>query len=305
VSSKLPPQVDFRKIRSIMETPILDERKWAKVPGIAADAFMIDLEDSVVPAHKDLARSRAVQYLNDTDFFNGKPVLPRPNNLATPWGRDDLHAIASADPQFMVYPKARSAAEVAEVQRILADAGARPLIFPIIETAAALLDIRQIAALDGVGGVFTGIGDLSVDAGLAFWTSEGEVSEALRFARNMVVMASAAFGRSATDAVLLNNIKDEDELRAFIEASRRRGFTSLVTFYPPHVALINELFAPSAAEIDAAEELISEYEAAQRAGKPAVILPDGRTAMLLDYTRALRLLAAADREHVPAAGGSS
>jgi citrate lyase beta subunit len=298
VSSKVNPsavdtRVDFRLIRSVMETPILDERKWAKLPGIPADAFIIDLEDSVVPHLKETARERAVAALKDADFFGDRLVLARPNNISTPWGREDIVAFAEAGVQLMLYPKASSAAELLEVRELLRLHGADPLLFPIIESAGAVLDVLEISRVPGLGGMFTGIGDLSVDAGIPFYGADGEISPALNRARDNVVLAAAAAGASSTDTVYARNIRDTDDVLRAIGDSKRRGFTSLVTFYPPHVELINENMTPSAADIADAQMVVATYEVAQTAGNPAVVLEGGRTILLLDYTRAQRVLARA------------
>ena len=41
---------DYLAIRSILETPILDDHKWAKLPSLPADMVFVDLEDSVPTA---------------------------------------------------------------------------------------------------------------------------------------------------------------------------------------------------------------------------------------------------------------
>jgi HpcH/HpaI aldolase/citrate lyase family len=116
-------EVIFRQVRSIMETPILDERKWVKVPSIPADYYIVDLEDSVVPARKLDARERVLEYLRDPAYFHHRPVIARPNNLATPWGRDDIIALASVGATLLAYPKVKSAAEIETVAALVRDSG--------------------------------------------------------------------------------------------------------------------------------------------------------------------------------------
>jgi len=284
------PQIDFRLVRSVMETPILDERKWAKTPTIPADAFILDLEDSVVPTMKETARTTALRWFRETEFFGNRLVLARPNNLATRWGRDDIVAFAEAGVQLMLYPKAASADELRDVRALLAEHGATPLIFPIIETAGAVLEVAEIAQLPGIGGLFTGIGDLSVDAGIAFHDAQGKISPALNHAREQVVLAAAAAGVASTDTVFAQNFQDPDDVRSAVITGRDRGFTSMVTFYPPHVDVINQHMRANQSEIEEAVALVQHYEQGQAAGKPAVVLPNGKVAMLLDYIRALRVI---------------
>src|ERR1700735_4730793 len=99
------------KARSLLESPILDDHKWSKVPNIPADAVLLDMEDSASPSRKLEARSKVIEYLHRPEFFGGRPVLPRVNSLGTPWGLDDLLAIAKTDAELVLYPKVRSADE--------------------------------------------------------------------------------------------------------------------------------------------------------------------------------------------------
>src|SRR5207248_2516288 len=92
-------------VRSLIETPIMDERKWAKVPSIPADAFLLDIEDSVPPASKDAARARVAAYVRDPSYFDGRLVVARVNHLSTPWGRDDIDELAGAGVTCVAYPK--------------------------------------------------------------------------------------------------------------------------------------------------------------------------------------------------------
>jgi citrate lyase beta subunit len=288
--SRTLAELDFRRVRSVMETPIMDERKWAKVPAIPADVVLIDLEDTVVPADKEAARERAVRYLRDPSFFGQRLVIARPNNLSTPWGRDDMVALARAGVRLLLYPKAASVAEVVEVRRLLDELGAAPLLFPAIESGGALFDVREIAQLPGVGGLFTGIGDLSADCGIPFYDVDGEINPVLSRVRDDVALAAAAVRIASTDTVYARDLKNEDDVRAAITDIRRRGYTSAVAFYPPHVALVNELLRPTAGEVADATSIVARYSEAEGEGKPAVALEDGRTVLRLDFLRAQRVL---------------
>ncbi|GEK79128.1 HpcH/HpaI aldolase/citrate lyase family protein [Agrococcus baldri] len=286
---------DLRLLRSVMETPLLDERKWAKIPQIPADAFIIDLEDSVVPAQKELGRTRAVEALAQPDFFGTSLVFARANNLATPWGREDIAAFAEAGVEFMLYPKAQSLAEVESVLELLDEHGSTAQLLPIIETAGALRDVGQIALLPRVAGLYTGIGDMSVDAGVPFYI-DGEINPVLSRARDSVAFAAAAGRVASTDTVYARDLRNQADVLDAIKEGRSRGFTTLVSFYPPHIPLINEHLLPAEDELADARWVVEVYEAAQQDGRPAVATEDGRTILLLDYTRAQQTLARASAE---------
>jgi len=270
-------------LRSILLTPIMDDRKWAKIPDIAADSFFIDLEDSLPVALKEAGRSRAVEYLKQPDFFG------RPNGLSTRWGRDDIAALAEAGVTCIVTPMIDTAEEVLEYQELFRAGGADPDIFATIETPRATVEVEKIAQLDKVAALLFGVGDLSVGSGIPLLDAGGDTNPAFLPAKMRTVMAAAAFGRIVSDIVFLPDVRDLDAARRGYAASRDLGFTMGDTFYPPHIPIINELFGVSGAELSQATEVIEAYEAAVAAGDPAVTLPSGRVLLIHDYHKALKV----------------
>lgn len=297
MTTNVPPgESRYRGIRSIMEPLIMDERKWAKVPTIDADCFMLDLEDSVPPAQKDDARARVVEALGQPEYFGGRVVMARPNHISTPWGADDLVALARAGVQTLAYPKISTATELAEVQAILRREGADPDIFAIVETARSVSHVEEIADNSQVVGLMFGPGDLSVDSGIPLFDETGSINPALTYPRVRTVLAGAAAGCVVAEIAFLENIRDLDEARLKYTRSRQTGFTAGITFYPPHVAVINEVHGVSAEQVDAAYAVVAAYEKALAAGDAAVTLKDGRTLLVHDYEKALAVLAKAESQ---------
>src|ERR1700694_2954867 len=93
--------------RTYLEVPTMDSHKWDKIPGIDADVFMADMEDSVPPKLKEEAREKVLGLVRDPSYFGDKEFVCRPNNLFTPWGREDIEGLAEAGAPFLMYPKAR------------------------------------------------------------------------------------------------------------------------------------------------------------------------------------------------------
>jgi len=273
-------------VRSLLETPIMDDRKWAKIPGIPTDAVLVDLEDSVPPPAKEAARERVVRALGEPDFFGGRLLVARCNNLATPWGRDDLQALGEAGVTCMAYPKCESVEDALEAKALLAAAGATPDLFLSIESALGVVNMAAIAQVEGVVGIGIGIGDLSADLGVSLYGPDGTVNDAFAGPRAQVAVVARAFGLLSMDFPYAQDLRDLDEIRRQLEASRRMGYTSASTFYPPHVEVINDVFSPSADEVAAADEVIGIYETALAAGDAAVTLPSGRTILVHDYQKA-------------------
>jgi citrate lyase beta subunit len=276
-------------VRSLLETPIMDDHKWAKLPGIPTDAVLIDLEDSVPPPLKEQARERVAAALRDQAFFEGRVLVARCNHLSTPWGRDDLQALGEAGVTCLGYPKCDSVDDVLEAKALLAAAGATPDLLVGIESALGVVNMAAIAQVDGVMGIGMGIGDLSADLGVGLYGPDGTVNEAFAGPRAQVAMVGRAFGLLSMDFPYAKDIKDLDEIRRQLEASKRMGYTSASTFYPPHVEIITDVFSPSAAELEAADEVIGIYDAAVAAGDPAALLPSGRTILVHDYQKAQKV----------------
>ncbi|SOD71781.1 citrate lyase subunit beta/citryl-CoA lyase [Jatrophihabitans sp. GAS493] len=283
----------YRSIRSIFETPIMDDYKWAKIPDIPADMIFLDLEDSVPPASKEPARERAVGYLRDPSFFGGRPTLARPNHLSTVWGREDVIALAEAGVGCMAYPKLESYEELLEIIELLAEHGATPDIYAIVEASGAMMDIKEISRHPQVVSLMFGPGDMSVEMGIPLLEPNGDLNPVFQPMKSQAVVAAAAAHIGVSDIVYAPDYRDYAEVRRRGVESRRQGFTALSTFYPPHVAIIHEIFTPSAEEIEAAQELIELYEEVLAQGRPAALTASGETVLVHDYEKARSLVARA------------
>jgi len=281
---------NYRAIKSILETPIMDDRKWGKLPTIPADMIFLDLEDSVAPNLKEQARDRVVRSLTEKAFDGEKLLLPRVNHLSTPWGESDVEALAVAKPDVVAYPKIRSAACVDEVLDAFRAHGADPDIFAIIETAESVLNVREIAAHPSVTGLMSGPADISLDAGIELYEPSGEINRIFLVTKSLTVLAGAAYGLAVTDIAYAENIRDFEEIRCRVENSRRMGFTTMTTFYPPHVDIINDVFSPGEEELAKASAVVDTYEKALAEGKAAALTDSGTPVLVHEYEKALALL---------------
>jgi citrate lyase beta subunit len=283
---KQPPP---RLRRSYFEAPIMDERKWAKVPTIPADVFLADMEDSVPGPLKERARKKVAALVGDPSFFAGREMVCRPNNLSTDWGRDDLEALAEVGAEFILYPKARSAAEVRDVASIFTKHGLKPEIQLLIETPQAVLRVEELSECDLVSGLAFGPGDLAAETRIAHWSKAGTFTDGFLYARSRIVMAARASGLQAIDAAFLGDPKDLNSMCAAAEHSYLMGFDGMISFYPPHVPIINARFEPGVDEIAEAQTIVQRYEEAQAAGRAALTVM-GRHVTVHDYRAARQLL---------------
>jgi len=275
--------------RSYIEVPTMDEKKWDKIPRIPADVFLADMEDSVAPDLKEKARDKVVSLIKDPSYFDGREFICRPNNIHTPWGRDDLEAIAEAKAPFVLYPKPRTVEEVREVKWIFEKHGATPEIVLLVETPHTVIRLEEIASVPGVAGLMFGPGDLSLESGVALLDGREAFKDGFLYPRSKTVMVARALGLEATEGLFLADLKDLDTLRVTAVKSKQMGFTGNMTFYPPHVPVINECRTPSAEDVAWSKRVVEAYEEAKSRGQGAVTV-DGRWLTVHQFTEAQQAL---------------
>ena len=280
----------WRRVRSFFEAPILDDRKWAKVPSIPADAFFLDMEDSVPLAMKDRARAKVVEYLSMSDYFGDAQVLPRVNHLSTPWGHDDVVALGEAGARVFKYPKVEHLDEIEEVLALFATTGAHPSVAVSIESARGVVEVERLLAHPSVFAIGFGSADFALDAGRALYRADGLMSTGLDYAKSRTTLAASANGLGCLSVPWVTNVRDLDQVEISARGEKELGFTGGITFYPPHVDVLNRVFGHSPEELAQAREVVAVYEEAVAQGKPAVQLANGEVVLVHQYKEAQLLL---------------
>ena len=130
--------------------------------------------------------------------------------------------------------------------------------------------------------------DLMADLGaLAKGPSPGVYDDTFKLARTINLMASVAAGVTAYDTVY-PDIKNVDGLRAEASDARRMGYGGKIAIHPDQVAIIHEVFTPSAQEVDWAKRVVATFESNPGAG---VLTLDGKMLDRPHLVLARRLLA--------------
>lgn len=289
----MTPRARYARMKSILEVPILNEKFWSKVPGAPADAIMMDLEDSATPANKTEVRGRILQALDAPAYFGGRQIVVRVNNLATPWGRDDLAAMAASPTDHIVcYPKVETADEARAALAILRAQHPDRGLYVMIETARAMIELDRIASIDGVVGLHFGYVDYAADVGSQPFNEAGDdlYAPANHYARTKIAVAAAAYGLFATGGSLVPDYRDLAKVESFIRGWARLGYTACIGLSPAHLEIINRVMTPTEAEIAAARQVSDTYEAAVGRGDPAAVL-NGKVITNPDYRVARLVLA--------------
>src|SRR5690349_16475988 len=136
-----------RPRRSFLFMPGSNPRAHEKGRNLPADGLILDLEDSVAPEAKAVARDQIAQTLA-TGGFGKREMLIRTNSLDTAWWADDVAMAGKARPDGILVPKVSSAADLAAIAGKLNEIGADPQIkvWAMIETARGVLHAEELAA---------------------------------------------------------------------------------------------------------------------------------------------------------------
>jgi citrate lyase subunit beta / citryl-CoA lyase len=279
-------------MRSLLFVPADSERKLFRAPQSGADALILDLEDSVVPANRTLARDQACDFLA-AGFAEFRRYV-RINPLSSGVALDDLAAVVSGKPDGILLPKCvpedlrtldhyLSAMEAASAL----PRGSIRVIAIATETPAAMF------ALGGYGGVSPrleaitwGAEDLAACIGGNNRRAEGIYDDVYRLARSLCLLGAAAAGVVPIDTIY-TDFKDEAGLAAECAAARRSGFTAKMAIHPAQIPVINQAFAIDEEELAWARTVVQAFAENPDAGTIAV---DGKMVDKPHLTMARRLL---------------
>jgi citrate lyase subunit beta/citryl-CoA lyase len=289
--------------RSWLFVPGDSERKQLRAAESAADALILDLEDSVASARLELARGLVAEYVRARRGHATPQLWVRVNSPASGQLLEDLVAVLPATPHGIVLPKV-AASELGPVDHYLTALEAREGLAPggtkllviATETPRALLEMSGYGLAPARLTALTwGAEDLGAALGSrAKAGSEGALTPPLELARTLCLVAAGA-EVAAIDSVHAT-FSDAEGLARELERARRDGFVGKLAIHPAQVAAINAAFTPSPAEIEEARRILAAFSAA---GDGGVVSLDGRMLDRPHRLQAERLLAAASAAATP------
>jgi (S)-citramalyl-CoA lyase len=244
--------------RNFLFVPGSRPDRFSKALAQRPDMVTVDLEDAVLPAHKDAARDEAMALFDGARDGPGDGIerLVRINGLRTAFGLRDLLALVEhpSPPDGVMLPKVESADEVRIVDALLQRA-ARPIgLHVIIESNAGLDQALAIAgACRSIKSLLFGAVDMAAELGAAMdFTS-------MLYARSRVVHAAASHGLDAIDVPYLD-LEDEEGLLEECRLVQALGFTGKAMIHPKQLAVVNSVFTPDALRIEYAKLVIEAFE---------------------------------------------
>lgn len=279
----------IRPRRSVLYMPGANARALEKARHLDADALILDLEDAVAPDAKAQAREQVAHALR-TGGYGRRECIVRINALDTPWGLDDINAIAQAGADAVLLPKVQAASQLAALAQALGAAGAPPDL-PLWAMAETPLGFLRLDAIAGghprLAAIVVGTSDLVKD----LHARHTPAREETLLARSLAVMAARAHGLAVLDGVHLD-LQDDAGLVTACRQGRDQGFDGKTLIHPRQIAAANDAFAPTEAELASARKRLDAWRAAQASGQGVAVV-DGALVENLHAQDAERLLALA------------
>lgn len=278
-----------RPRRSCLYMPGANARALEKARDLPADTLILDLEDAVAPEAKEEARA-AILAAVSAGGYGKREIIIRMNGLDTPWGHDDLKAIATAGVDGVLAPKVTGARDIERLSTLLKEAGAPDALrlWVMIETPLAILNIQEIAAAAKGTRLTTfvmGTNDLAKEYRARMTPNRIAFQTALQLS----IAAARAYGLVAIDGVY-NDIKNEDGFRDECEQGRDLGFDGKTLIHPSQLEEANRIFAPSPDDVEQAKAVIEAFADPTNAGK-GVLKVNGKMTELLHLDEARRTVA--------------
>ena len=263
--------------RSILFVPASRPDRFDKALATEADLVCIDLEDAVLPAEKEEARNKVIDFIG----CGNSRICVRVNPLNTEAGLSDLAALEQASPEFIMLAKCANKEQVLQCAEKLPNTK----IIALIESIEGFNNASSIAAASPLMQALM-LGGADMAAQLRCKNS----FESLLFVRSQLVVAAASACIELIDVPFFN-IKDEQGLVQETERVSDLGFTGKAAIHPSQVEAINRAFAPSADEVAYARKVIDSVSSPDT----GVLVVDGNMIDRPIVLACQRILALAER----------
>lgn len=236
---------------------------WLFVPGDRPDRYtkaaersdivIVDFEDAVAPDDKAAARRSFLNFQNGPDALSPDRTVIRVNPVDSPSFAEDRKLIGELSGRYSyMLPKVESAEDTEKLAALK--------VIALIETAAGVVNVGEIAASPNVTTLMWGAEDLTADlGGGSSRKADGTYRDFARVARANMLLAAKANGKYALDSIWAD-IPNLEGLRAEAEDAVESGFDGKVSIHPNHIEVVRTAFAPTADQIHWALGVLKKAE---------------------------------------------
>jgi citrate lyase subunit beta/citryl-CoA lyase len=283
----------IRPRRSVLYMPGSNVRAIEKARTLAADAVILDLEDSVAPDAKAAARKQIVEAVT-AGGFAPREVIVRVNGIDTPWHVDDVTAAAHAAPDAILVPKISTPQQLEALGQRLLDmhADLRTRIWAMIETPIAIFNILALAAEahdseSRLAAFVMGTNDLAKETKARIVPGRAPMVPWLM----TCVAAARIYGIDILDGVY-NDLGNAEGFARECRDARDMGFDGKTLIHPNQIGPCNAAFSPSVDDVAQARRIIAAFDLPENKDKGVVQL-EGRMVERLHAEMARRTVAIA------------
>lgn len=284
----------IRPRRSVLFMPGSNARALDKARNLPADGLILDLEDSVAPDAKPMARDQIAGAVA-AKGFGKREIIIRINNLESPWWEADLTMAAHAKPDGILVPKISRPADIKRLEERLRTLKADPAIvlWAMIESPLGVLSAQEIAATAREGdkrlaGFIMGPNDIARETRMRMLPGRAAMLPLFTHC----ILAARASGIEILDGPY-NDINDVAGFAKECAQGRDMGFDGKTLIHPGQIDAANAAYTPPAEEVARARKIMGVFDLPENVSKGVVQL-DGQMVERLHVEMAKRTIAIAD-----------
>ncbi len=263
--------MNYRPRRTMLYVPNHVSKYMEKARGIEADSIIFDLQESVPPEYKIQARELLVKAFEESSQFGHSEKVVRINSLQSPWGMDDLKAIAKLDIDAVLLPRIESAAELLNAIQAIDESRDDKLSIMInIESPLGVLNAKEIcSASDRLEAIVMGTTDLANELKITPTYDRAGLLTSL----SLVMLAARAFKKCVIDGPHFD-LKNVEACEFSCRQARDLGFDGKAVVHPVQLDYTNDAFTPKQKDIQRAKDVIAAIEQANLDGRNVAVIED-------------------------------
>lgn len=260
-------------MRSLMFVPAHNTKLLESAVKRNADVLLLDIEDSVPYTKKQKSRDNIKEFAKRTDL-NGKLLFPRVNDRESGELLKDIYQLTIEGISGFMYPKATKGEDIYFFGKLLETIEYEkglPIgtfkIIPLIETAGAVINIREICcSCTRVIAVAFGCEDYVTD----LQGKHDPEGQSIMMARNLISIGVRSCGVLPIDTVHIK-VHDLEDLERNLILSKKLGFEGMLVLNPKELPLVHQYYSPTEEELVWAKEMLQLSEEAQQEGKGVAV----------------------------------
>ncbi|MBA4382422.1 MAG: CoA ester lyase [Sideroxydans sp.] len=254
----------------MLYVPGCNTRFLEKARTLPADSLILDLGDPILIAAKEASRQNVVDAIKHGGYGERELVV-RVNDLASPWGHDDIKAVAKLNIDAVLFTNIESRKNVLDAIAALDQAGGQDVpVMVMIESPLAVLHAEEIAsASDRIACMIVATSDLISQMHAHFTKDRFPLLTSL----SMVILAARAYNRGVVDGIN-SHLKNMEAFEYACRLGRDLGFDGKSLVHPLQLAYANDAYTPKQVEVLTAREIITALSEANAAGRGTVVVND-------------------------------